>query len=72
MHVPQLLQYRVKFLFCFQLGFLNIHICSLSPAKMLEDRAHTSALTVSMWTVLLSAYLVNSLLTPSMKAAVLS
>lgn len=39
---------------------------------MLEDRAHTSALTVSMWTVLLSAYLVNSLLTPSMKAAVLS
>lgn len=71
LHIPQLLQCRVKFLFCFQIKFLNTHICSISPAKMLEDRAYTFALTVSTWSMLLSAYLVNSPLIPSRKAALL-
>lgn len=72
LHIPQLLQCRVKFLFCFQLKFLSIHICSISAAKMLEDRACTFAFTASMWTVLLSASLVNNPLIPARKAAVFS
>lgn len=71
LQIPQLLQRGVKFLFCFHLKFLNIHICSISPAEMLGDRACTFALIVATHPVLLSAYL-NTHLIPSMKAAALS
>lgn len=71
LQIPQLLQRGVKFLFYFHLKFLNIHICSISPAEMLGDRACTFALTVATHPVLLSAYL-NTHLIPSMKAAALS